>query len=314
MSPPRPASRGRSDLLAADQLAQLRRVYTELLPASAQEPHLAAVLADTIAHPGSLLRAQLAYCVARSGGKAERPALELAVAIEAFHSASLLLDDLPAMDDARERRGRPCPHLRWGEGSTILAALALITRGYALLWRVLGPRERRVRQAAAELVEASLGVDGILGGQALDLYFGESERGPADVARVAQGKTVSLVRLTLVLPALVAECPPLVQRGLARLAEAWGLAYQGLDDFKDTWMSASLSGKSAGRDRALGRPNLVLALGVEGALREIDRRLEDGRSEIDALAGAGFTCSALSGLGRILREERDGLTALRPCA
>lgn len=305
---------GPSDLLARDELEQLRRVYAELLPGHAQEPHLAAVLADTIAHPGSLLRAQLAYCVARSGGMALRPAFELGVAVEAFHSASLLLDDLPAMDDARERRGRPCPHLRWGEGSTILAALALITRGYALLWRVLSTRPASVREAAAQLVEASLGVDGILSGQALDLHFAHSARSAADVVRVARGKTVSLVRLTLVLPALVAQSPPAVQDGLARLAEAWGLAYQGLDDFKDSWMAAPATGKSSGRDRELGRPSLVYALGVDQALAEVDRLLATGDREVEALDRAGFACSALAGLGHFLREELDELATLRPCA
>ncbi|NJM12209.1 MAG: hypothetical protein HC889_10265 [Synechococcaceae cyanobacterium SM1_2_3] len=77
--------------------------------------------------------------------------------MEYFHTASLIFDDLPSMDDAEERRGHPCPHKVHGESAAILGALALINRGYALLWKVLSRLPRQRRHRAAELVESCLG-------------------------------------------------------------------------------------------------------------------------------------------------------------
>ena len=75
------------------------------------------------------------------------------------------------MDDARERRGRPCPHRTHGEASATLGALALITRAYGLLWEVLGTLDGERRARAGALVGECLGAEGILDGQARDLRF-----------------------------------------------------------------------------------------------------------------------------------------------
>ena len=129
------------------------------------------------------------------------------MAIEYFHTASLVFDDMPAMDDARERRGAPCVHHRFDEATATLAALALINRAYALLWQVLGSLPDAARDAAARLVGDCLGAQGILSGQSRDLQFESSPRREHDVLAVAVGKTVTLIRLTLLLPALIAGVP-----------------------------------------------------------------------------------------------------------
>lgn len=301
-------------VLEAGELAQLLDAYRRLLPQHAADEHLEAVLSDAVAHPGSLLRAQLAWSLGRSLGLVEDRATELAVAIEAFHSASLLFDDLPAMDDAVERRGRPCPHVRWGQGQTMLAALALITRAYGLLWRAIGAAPPRAAADAARLVEECLGVEGILSGQALDLRFAAGPRGAEQVIRVARGKTVSLVRLTVVLPALIAGAPAGTTADLERLADAWGLAYQALDDFKDHAEWRVDTGKSAGRDALLGRPNLVAALGHAAALGRIDAWLDQGSEACRQLASSGIQTRALRGLEERLRRERAALAEWRRCA
>jgi geranylgeranyl pyrophosphate synthase len=282
--------------------------YRELIPAEAgREHHLGAVVGESLAHPGSFLRAQVAWSVGRGVGLEVGPARDLALAIEAFHTASLLLDDLPAMDDATERRGRPCPHVLYGEGATILGSLGLITRAYALVWRALSSTSAGRRRRAADLVEETLGVHGILDGQARDLHFGEAPRTVEDLIAVAQGKTVSLVRLTLLLPAVVAGVGRSALRHIDRLAEAWGLAYQGLDDFRDTIMSREETGKSTGRDEQLGRPNLPSRIGVTAALARLDALLEQGDREVAALAARGLACEGFRGLGAVLRAERTAL-------
>jgi geranylgeranyl pyrophosphate synthase len=248
------------------------------------DPRLRAVVADVLDHPGSLARAQLAYGLGgRRGLEAER-ALKLAVAVEYFHSASLIFDDMPSMDDAAERRGRPCPHLMHGEAAATLGALALITRAYALLWEAIGNGPESRRGAAAALVGDCLGVAGILDGQARDVHFRREGASPEGAAEVAVAKTVPLIRLAMVLPVLVAGEDAETLDRLERLAAAWGLAYQILDDFKDRLLGSEESGKTAGRDARLGRPNLPDLAGPQPALARLRELLAEARAFLDALA------------------------------
>lgn len=300
-----PARRDKALLIGAPELAQLAAAYRRLLPVGAAlESHLRAVLADTLGHPGSLFRAQLVYAAARRHLPAE-VAGELAVAIEYFHTASLLFDDLPAMDDARERRGFPCAHLRHGEAAAMLGALALINQGYHLLWRVFAglPAERSA--AAAALVGECLGLNGILDGQARDLHFQSSARGEKEVLAVAHGKTVTLIRLTLVLPAIVAGAGDEEKARLERLALAWGHAYQVVDDFKDLLMDDAEIGKSAGRDGRLGRPNLPAAIGSAPAFERLRAWLAEGRRLVARLPGQ----PELAKLQQVLAGEAAAVAA-----
>jgi geranylgeranyl pyrophosphate synthase len=210
------------------------------------------------------------------------------VLFRSFHSSSLLFDDMPSMDDASERRGRPCPHLVHGEAATILGALALITRGYGLLWEAIGegigaPGAAERCQAAAALVGECLGVAGILDGQARDVSFRRDGASPEVAARVAADKTVPLVRLAIVLPAIVAGAGRETVLRLERLATVWGLAYQILDDFKDSLMGAEETGKTPGRDAGLGRPNLPALTGSREAVARLRRLLAEARHFVGAL-------------------------------
>lgn len=272
-------------LLSAREAGRVRQAFTVLMPlAGCVDPRLRAVVADVLDHPGSLARAQLAYGFGVRRGLATEPALKLAVAVEYFHSASLIFDDMPSMDDAGERRGRPCPHVVHGEAAATLGALALITRAYALLWEAIGGRPGARRDAAAALVGECLGLTGILDGQARDVHFCREAASPEAVAEVAVAKTVPLIRLALVLPALVAGEPEETLARLERLSASWGLAYQILDDFKDRLVGSEESGKTAGRDAGLGRPNLPDLAGPRPALGRLRGLLAAARALVDALA------------------------------
>lgn len=268
----------------------MRQAFAALLPlAGCRDPRLRAVVADVLGHPGSLARAQLAYGLGCSRGLAAERALHLGVAVEYFHSASLIFDDMPSMDDALERRGRPCPHVVHGEAAAVLGALALITRGYGLLWEAIGAGPGRA--AAAALVGECLGLAGILDGQARDVHFRREGASPEAVAEVAVAKTVPLIRLALVLPAVVAGEDGATLGRLERLASSWGLAYQILDDFKDRLMGPEETGKTAGRDAGLGRPNLPALAGPQCSLARLRHLLATARAVVDrleALPGRGW--------------------------
>src|SRR6266700_1649868 len=128
------------------------------------EGHLAGALRDTLQNPGSMVRAELAFRIAGSFGLAEGRCENLSIAIEYFHTASLLFDDLPSMDDAKLRRGVPCAHHVYGEGAAILAALALINRAYSLICRSVAGLPPETQAAALAYLERYLGIAGLLNG------------------------------------------------------------------------------------------------------------------------------------------------------
>jgi geranylgeranyl pyrophosphate synthase len=248
------------------------KIMQEHLPdASGTEQHLAAALAQVAAAPGSLLRARVVLAAARSHGLPAAAGAQLSCALEYFHSASLLLDDLPCMDDATLRRGHPCVHRVHGDATAILAALALINRAHVLTGLAFAAHSAAIRVQALLLLDSTLGVGGLVGGQARDLRPGERAAGHGEAAGIAAAKTGALFRLALILPVLANSPGPEEFRLLKALALYWGLWYQACDDMKDMLATSSATGKDAGRDRALGRPSLVVALGPSAARRRMVR-------------------------------------------
>lgn len=262
-------------------LTQLKALLPELDDC---EPTLRDTLLYVLNTQGSLSRARLAYSVASGLEIEEDKRICLAASIEFFHVASLLLDDLPCMDNADTRRGAVCAHRRFGESSSILAALSLINRGYSLLFEAfIGLDHDRAREAN-QLVNDCLGLAGIVNGQALDLNFKRGSRDAEEVTRVALLKTGALFRLCLMLPAIVGSASRYEKMHLSRLSGIWGAAYQVADDLKDLLQGENLTGKSARKDEALGRPNLALVLGVENAMLELGRLVDEAEAAVRSLS------------------------------
>ncbi len=282
-------------ILATDSWWQLRsECVRELMATSFSqgmgrmervEPRMAATLRDLLARPGSLLRSTTTYLIGIEMGMAEGDARTVACGIEYLHTASLVFDDLPAMDDARTRRGAACVHVTHGESIAMLAALALINRGYAMLWQGIHHAEPARRAAAAAWVDARLGIHGVIGGQAHDLSGWRADQDAADVSEVAARKTGDLLRLTVVLPAILGCGTSREIQLLDRLALLRGLAYQAADDLKDVLAPAGATGKTVGRDAHLGRPNLVAAEGLTAAVARLERLTATGNRVQDALPG-----------------------------
>ena len=211
----------------------------------------------------SVIHAAMRYCVL-SGGKRFRPllclgaceavgrpasrALTVACAIELIHTYSLVHDDLPAMDNAAQRRGQPSCHRRFGEANAILAGDALLTLAFHRLSRNGTPNALGILRI---LGDAS-GTEGLIGGQVMDL---EAIRRPQtatphDLLRVAQRKTAALITASVVTGALAGGGTPLQVRRLARYGQAVGLAFQLLDDTHDGEGLAQAMGPDAARRKA----------------------------------------------------------------
>jgi len=255
----------------------LRETFTGSFPLpAATEPHLRAALDRVLSNPGSLIRPQIVASMFAAYDLPAARAAELGFALEYFHTASLLFDDLPCMDDATERRGQPSIHVEFGEAGAILTALALINRAYALTWKSVAGCSTANQAAAFDYIERYLGVGGLLNGQSMDLNYASLRSGHHVTEQIAMGKTVSLIRLTLVFPGILGGASPDELQLLDRVAVCWGLTYQIVDDLKDVLHTNAESGKTHSRDISLGRPNIALAIGIPEAVQRLTRLIAIG--------------------------------------
>ncbi|MFI5335754.1 MAG: polyprenyl synthetase family protein [Opitutales bacterium] len=255
-----------SPVLIAELLAALRRHAPRR-----GEAALDFALQEALARPGRLARGQLSVRTALAVGLDRETAVEFGCALEFWHLASLLLDDLPCMDDAERRRGAPCLHRTHGESTALLAALALINRAYQLAHGALAAQPLPVRRNALTLLDRVLGPDGLLGGQSLDLQHVPALATSRDPGRIAWRKTGVLLWLAMGLPAATGATPGELQR-LRHLAVYWGLAYQLIDDLTDL-APAGDPGKDHGQDSRHRRPNAVTAMGRPAARTRLARLL-----------------------------------------
>jgi geranylgeranyl pyrophosphate synthase len=277
----------------------LRSTFTGFFPLPTDtEPHLRESLDRVLSNPGSLVRPQIVARMFAAYGLPASHAAELGIALEYFHTASLLFDDLPCMDDAAERRGAPATHTEFGEAGAILTALALINRAYALTWKSVAGCSPDRQSHALDYIERYLGIGGLLNGQSMDLnyaalHIANQRRTDHQVTEaIAMGKTVSLIRLTLVLPGILGGASPNELQLLDRVAVCWGLTYQIVDDLKDVHQSSKESGKTVSRDISMGRPNIALSIGVPAAVQRLTRIIAIGDRMLERLvhlrAGVAF--------------------------
>jgi len=272
------------------------------LPATL-DPHFEEALRHVLDNPGSLIRPRLVFQVATAYGMDAAPARDLAIALEYFHTASLIFDDLPCMDNALERRGVPCVHFEFGEAAAILAALALINRAYALTWGAVSGSSPHVQSRALAYIEQCLGVEGLLNGQSLDLHYATLPHIRETTERIARGKTVSLIQLTLVLPAMLGGASAREIQLLERIALYWGLGYQMVDDLKDVLDSAAEAGKTVARDLLLDRPNVASAMGIPCAVERLTCFIHLGDRTLHRLLQSRLGLSFLGKLRSDLEEE-----------
>jgi geranylgeranyl pyrophosphate synthase len=152
-------------------------------------------------------------------------------------------------------------------------------------------------------IELLLGVSGLLNGQSLDLHYATLPHDRETTERIARGKTVSLIRLTLVLPAMLGNAAERELQLLERIALYWGMAYQMVDDLKDVLDSQAKAGKTVARDLLLDRPNSASAMGIPGAIKRLTRFIDLGDSTLARLLQARLGLSFLGNLRSGLEEE-----------
>jgi geranylgeranyl pyrophosphate synthase len=252
-------------------------------------------LAYALKTPGKRVRAALLLGAYRSVGGRSSGIAGVAAAVETVHAYSLVHDDLPCMDDDDLRRGRPTVHRRFDVPTATRVGFMLVPVAARLL--AVAARELRLSPAtlarmAAELFEAG-GIEGMVGGQWLDLAAEGRTLQLSELIAIHRGKTGALIRAACTLGGIAADAAPESLDALRSYGQDIGLAFQIADDVLDATGTSEELGKPAGRDAELSKSTYVALLGVEGARSEAQRL---ARAAVSHLDHAGVPSEALGAL------------------
>ena len=217
-------------------------------------------MAYTVGAPSKRVRPVLTLLSAELCGGTAARAAPAAAAMELVHASSLILDDLPSMDDAPLRRGRKANHLEFGEAIAILAAFGLLNLAYRTLARTYEPA---VSARLTSILSDAVGVEGLIGGQAIDLSATAQQINFETLERIHRGKTGALFSAAATAGAIASGASSDVVRSLAAYAKNLGLAFQIIDDLLDVQGNPAETGKAARGD--VKKTTFVSFSGVEGA-------------------------------------------------
>jgi geranylgeranyl diphosphate synthase type II len=261
--------------------------YLTRLGAAIPAPQvLAAPLRRTLESSGKRVRGILAIAVAESAGARGERIVPAAAAMEMIHTSSLILDDLPAMDDAQMRRGAPALHREFGEDLAILSAVALLNHAYGLIAENHGsctPRRWPLQQVIARVV-AAVGWDGTIAGEAVDLHNEGSALDFDTLEFIHSRKTGALFAASAAIGGMLADIHPAPLQRIEVFAKNLGLAFQITDDVLDVTGDAAKLGKDVGKDEQ--RLTFVKLAGVEGARKLSAELVETSLAAIEPLGGA----------------------------
>jgi len=282
---------------------------------AAADEALERLIPPTTQHPVSIHKAMRHSVFA--GGKRLRPILcyeagrlvagafpdgidELGAALEMLHTYSLIHDDLPALDNDDLRRGLPTCHVVFGEALAILAGDALQTQAYEVLARLRCRAEARVR-IVEEIAHGTGTIDGMIGGQVIDLEAEHSEPDLAMLEYIHRAKTAALITASLVSGGLYANGSDEQVNHLRRFGQQIGLAFQIVDDVLDVTQTSEQLGKTAGKDTAAEKVTYPALFGIDESLKKADALVQGAFTDLDGFGAHGET---LRDLARYLVERK----------
>jgi len=260
---------------------------------------VAEAMAYACAGGGKRIRPVLVLEFCRLCGGDPELAMPFAAALEMIHSYSLVHDDLPCMDNSPMRRGRPSTHTVYGETMALLAGDGLLNLAFET---ALDPAYRgtlspeRVLGAASALADAA-GIEGMVGGQTIDLQSEGREIDLAVLEELQRGKTAALLIAACVMGARLAGATPEQERAARMYGENVGLSFQIVDDILDVTATAETLGKPVGSDSENEKNTYVSLLGMEPARAWAKQRTDQA---LEALSVFGEEAASLRQLAQAL--------------
>jgi geranylgeranyl diphosphate synthase type II len=225
----------------------------------------------------------------------------LGAALEMLHTYSLIHDDLPALDNDDLRRGQPTCHVAFGEATAILAGDALQTQAYEVL-AGLACLPVATFEIIRLIAQATGTIDGMIGGQVLDLES-ENRRPTAElVEAIHRAKTGALIRVSVVTGGIFAGATSEQVASLDVFGRKAGLAFQIVDDVLDVTQNSAQLGKTAGKDLTSVKATWPAVYGIEQSNRDAERLIDEA---FEALEPFGAKADALKAVARYLVERKS---------
>lgn len=252
---------------------------------------------------GKRIRPTLVYAAAQAlGHKGHGADLDhVACALEMIHTYSLVHDDLPAMDDDDLRRGRPSCHKAFNEATAILAGDALQAWAFELLADAPGFNAAQ-RVALIKSLAKAAGLQGMVGGQAMDIAATNTDVNLQQLQSMHAFKTGAIIRAALTMGGIAASASAEQLSALDTYGTHIGLAFQVVDDILDVDGNAETLGKTQGKDSKANKPTYVSLMGLDGAKKESQRLLQ---AALEALGEFGVSADSLRGLAHyIIARDR----------
>ena len=242
----------------------------ELFPEDSAGATLGAAMRYAVLAPGKRIRPILTVLASWELGAPGLRALDAGCALEMVHAASLILDDLPCMDDSPVRRGAPATHVAFGQDVAVLAAIALLGRAFSAVSSAEGlSSDQRSRLAA--ILAHGIGAEGLSGGQLRDLRGFASA---AAMAEVNHEKTGALFVAAVEMAGVIAECDEARLSAMRYFATELGQAFQILDDLMDG------DPVDQGRAEDAGKLTSLSFLGRDAARRRLNLHLNQARQAL----------------------------------
>jgi len=238
---------------------------------------------------GKRFRPVLMLAVAESLKKPIKNILPAACAMEMMHTFTLVHDDLPAMDNADLRRGRPTCHKVFGEDIAVLAGDALLNEAFLLLVNEL-PAD--LAAASVKIFAEAMGTDGVCEGQVRDLEAEGEQLTIKELSEIHKRKTGALLEGAVMAAACIAGATKKQKDGLRQYARSLGLVFQIRDDILDATASSAELGKNPS-DLKLDKQTYVKLLGVAGATRECEKELKKAKNAVSKLGLSDTILTAL---------------------
>jgi geranylgeranyl diphosphate synthase, type II len=273
-----------------------------LIPAETQHPvSIHKAMRHSVFAGGKRLRPVLCIEAGRMiAGSVPDGIEELGAALEMLHTYSLIHDDLPALDNDDLRRGRPTCHKAFGEAIAILAGDALQTQAYEVLARLQCRAEARVH-IIEEIARGTGTVDGMIGGQVVDLEAEHTHPTAEMLEYIHRSKTAALITASLVSGGTYAGAKNKEVEKLRAFGLGIGLAFQIVDDVLDVTQTSQQLGKTAGKDTASEKATYPALFGIEASLAKADALVSDAFSELESF---GERAETLKELARYLVERK----------
>ena len=266
--------------MAARQ-AQVEAALSRWVPAETPA-NLGEAMRYAVLDGGKRLRPLLVLAASEAVQGHGEAALRAACAVELIHAYSLVHDDLPCMDDDVLRRGKPTVHVRFGEAQALLAGDAL----QALAFELLAPEGDEVpaamQAALCRLLARAAGVQGMAGGQAIDLASVGKPLTEPELRGMHQLKTGALLQASVRMGVACGDASPAARAALDDYGAAIGLAFQVVDDILDVTADSTALGKTAGKDAAADKPTYVSLLGLPASQALADELRTQAHRALDA--------------------------------